>query len=164
MRVLYFSDNGSDHNRRFLEKIGSFGHEVFFLDFTGQEPRFFCLPELYRSNPRQTFPRDVAPDAVEAFLPNCSRGCESCGRIFFMPGRFKVAGTWPRCRDSIRWSSCRGARICLCMLKRMRSGNVRPKWPCAEQMASHATVTQFARQDCGTRLSLRIVLRSFHGG
>jgi glycosyltransferase involved in cell wall biosynthesis len=69
MRVLYFSDNGSDHNRRFLEKIGSFGHEVFFLDSTGQEPRFVLPPGVLRVKPRQTFPRDVAPHTVEAFLP-----------------------------------------------------------------------------------------------
>ena len=34
MRILYFSDNGSDHNRRFLEKLTAFGHDVCFLDAT----------------------------------------------------------------------------------------------------------------------------------
>jgi glycosyltransferase involved in cell wall biosynthesis len=69
MRVLYFSDNGSDHNRRFIEKIGSFGHEVWFLDLTGQEPRFSLSPGVRWVKPRQAFPRDAAPDTVEAFLP-----------------------------------------------------------------------------------------------
>ncbi len=69
MRVLYFSDNGSDHNRRFLEKIASFGHEVFFLDITGEEPRFAMPVGVARIKAGQTLTRDVAPDAAEAFLP-----------------------------------------------------------------------------------------------
>lgn len=69
MRVLYFSDNGSDHNRRFLEKISSFGHEVWFLDFTGGAPEFALPPRVTRVVPEKTFPRFSAPDVMEAFLP-----------------------------------------------------------------------------------------------
>src|SRR6266568_7185050 len=69
MRVLYFSDNGSDHNRRFLEKISSFGHEVWFLDFTGQPPEFSLPVGVKRVKPLQTFPRNVDPEAIRAFLP-----------------------------------------------------------------------------------------------
>lgn len=69
MRVLYFSDNGSDHNRRFLEKISSFGHEVWFLDFTGRMPDFTLPAGVTRVKPKQTFPRDISPDALQAFLP-----------------------------------------------------------------------------------------------
>jgi L-malate glycosyltransferase len=69
MRVLYFSDNGSDHNRRFLEKISAFGHEVFFLDITGQEAKFSMPRSVTGVKGRHAFPRDAAPDAVDAFLP-----------------------------------------------------------------------------------------------
>ena len=93
MRVLYFSDNGSDHNRRFLEKISSFGHEVWFLDLTGQPSQFSLPPGVSRVKPKRTFPRDAAPSEVGSlFYPNCNRGCESCSRIFFMQGQFKAAG------------------------------------------------------------------------
>jgi glycosyltransferase involved in cell wall biosynthesis len=34
VRIVYVSDNSSDHNRRFLEKLASFGHDVCFLDAT----------------------------------------------------------------------------------------------------------------------------------
>jgi glycosyltransferase involved in cell wall biosynthesis len=69
MRVLYFSDNGSDHNRRFVEKITSFGHELFFLDITGQQPRFPMPPRAVRITAHQTFPREAPPNVVRAFLP-----------------------------------------------------------------------------------------------
>ncbi len=32
MKVLYFSDNTSAHNQRFLEKLSQAGLEVWFLD------------------------------------------------------------------------------------------------------------------------------------
>lgn len=44
MRILYFSDNRSDHNRRFLEKLISFGHEVYFLDATQPDSAGRSLP------------------------------------------------------------------------------------------------------------------------
>ncbi|HSY65873.1 MAG TPA: glycosyltransferase family 4 protein [Terriglobales bacterium] len=36
MRILYFSDNVSDHNRRFLHELAASGHEVYFLNVTQQ--------------------------------------------------------------------------------------------------------------------------------
>lgn len=36
MRILYFSDNVSDHNRRFLHELTASGHEAHFLDITQQ--------------------------------------------------------------------------------------------------------------------------------
>jgi glycosyltransferase involved in cell wall biosynthesis len=69
MRVLYFTDNGSDHNRRFIEKIRSFGHEIWFLDFTGQSPTFTMPPGVTWLEPKQTFSRDVSPNTLEGFLP-----------------------------------------------------------------------------------------------
>ena len=66
MRVLYFSDNGSDHNRRFLDKIASFGHDVWFLNFTSDErPPFSLSPRVQWIQPKRALPRDVAPKAAE---------------------------------------------------------------------------------------------------
>jgi glycosyltransferase involved in cell wall biosynthesis len=39
VRILYFSDNASNHNRRFLEKLISCGHEVHFLNLMGSRNR-----------------------------------------------------------------------------------------------------------------------------
>jgi glycosyltransferase involved in cell wall biosynthesis len=39
VRILYCSDNSSDHNLRFLQKISSAGHEVFFCDLSGGDER-----------------------------------------------------------------------------------------------------------------------------
>jgi glycosyltransferase involved in cell wall biosynthesis len=36
VRILYFSDNVSDHNRRFLHELAASGHEVYFLNVTQQ--------------------------------------------------------------------------------------------------------------------------------
>jgi glycosyltransferase involved in cell wall biosynthesis len=35
MRVLYFTDNNSDHNRRFLAKLAHSGHEILYLSLSG---------------------------------------------------------------------------------------------------------------------------------
>jgi L-malate glycosyltransferase len=37
VRILYFSDNRSDHNRRFLEKLAEAEHEVWFLDVANND-------------------------------------------------------------------------------------------------------------------------------
>ena len=37
MRVLYFSDNTSDHNRRFISELAKRGIDVWFLDLTAPE-------------------------------------------------------------------------------------------------------------------------------
>lgn len=70
MRILYLSDNSSDHNRRFLEKLSSFGHELWFLDVTRD-----CLPDwllpagVHWVRPERTLPRGADPSAFEDFLP-----------------------------------------------------------------------------------------------
>jgi L-malate glycosyltransferase len=61
VRILYFSDNNSDHNHRFLEKLTSFGHEVHFLDAT-QESLGSSLPGgVRRVQLRRRVHRDAAP-------------------------------------------------------------------------------------------------------
>jgi glycosyltransferase involved in cell wall biosynthesis len=62
VRVLYFSDNSSDHNRRFLEKLTAFGHDVFFLDVTQQQLEENSLPRrVHRVRAQQIIRRDADP-------------------------------------------------------------------------------------------------------
>jgi glycosyltransferase involved in cell wall biosynthesis len=44
VRVLYVSDNRSDHNRRFLEKLSEAGHQISFLDITDNRREADWLP------------------------------------------------------------------------------------------------------------------------
>lgn len=70
MKVLYFSDNCSDHNRCFLQKLAEAGVEAWFLDPTSD-----CLPEEWLPKgvrwiqPRKKLKRDVRPQEFEEFLP-----------------------------------------------------------------------------------------------
>jgi len=70
MRVLYFSDNTSDHNRRFLEKLSEVGLEVWFLDPTSDHPALNWLPDGVRwVRTGQKVRRDGEPAAFAEFLP-----------------------------------------------------------------------------------------------
>ncbi|MGH9504263.1 MAG: glycosyltransferase family 4 protein [Terriglobales bacterium] len=70
MRILYFSDNTSDHNRRFLEKLAGFGHEVWFLDSSSDHVPEAWLPTGVRGLAhRKVVPRDSDPGVYEEFLP-----------------------------------------------------------------------------------------------
>lgn len=70
MRVVYFSDNSSDHNRRFLEKLTAFGHDVFFLDVTRQQLAESWLPRgIHRVHLKQNIRRDADPTQFAGFLP-----------------------------------------------------------------------------------------------
>ena len=70
MRVLYFSDNTSGHNRRFLEKISSFGHEVWFLDLTGSSPTDDWLPRGVRCvRQKVVAPREADPSFYRDLVP-----------------------------------------------------------------------------------------------
>jgi L-malate glycosyltransferase len=69
MRVLYFSDNTSDHNRRFLEKFSQAGVEVWFLDPTGDPLAENWLPEgIHWIRARQKMRRDADPSEFAEFL------------------------------------------------------------------------------------------------
>ena len=62
MRILYLSDNVSDHNRRFLFELAASGHEVHFLDITQQVPAKEWLPTgVQRVELRQSIRRDAEP-------------------------------------------------------------------------------------------------------
>ena len=69
MQILYFSDNSSDHNRRFLEKLTSFGHEVYFLDVTQDGFEETSLPRgVRRVACKQYIRRDADPSQFAGFL------------------------------------------------------------------------------------------------
>jgi len=75
MRVLYFSDNTSDHNRRFLERISQAGHEIWFLDPTSGSNASDRLAENWLPQgvrwiqSRQQMRRDASPAECAGFLP-----------------------------------------------------------------------------------------------
>ena len=74
MRLLYFTDNNSDHNRRFLDKLAVSGHEVFYLSLAGAPYPSFWLPrgiKLVKSE--STFPRHSPPSEIKGFLPELKR-------------------------------------------------------------------------------------------
>jgi len=69
MRVLYFSDNASDHNRRFLEKLSEAELDVWFLDPTSERLPENWLPDgVHWIRTRQRIGRDVDPSAFAGFL------------------------------------------------------------------------------------------------
>jgi L-malate glycosyltransferase len=70
VRVLYFSDNSSDHNRRFLEKLSFFGHEVWFLDSaSSSRPEGWLPAGVRRVSWRTTVPRASDPSVYKKLLP-----------------------------------------------------------------------------------------------
>jgi L-malate glycosyltransferase len=70
VRVLYFSDNSSDHNRRFLEKLSFFGYEVWFLDTANDSVTDGWLPPGVRLVPhRGVVRRGSDPGVYAEFLP-----------------------------------------------------------------------------------------------
>jgi L-malate glycosyltransferase len=70
MRLLYFTDNNSDHNHRFLEKLAASGHEVFYLSLAGAPLPSFWLPRgIHLVETSRTFPRHTSPSELEVFLP-----------------------------------------------------------------------------------------------
>jgi len=74
VRVLYFSDNGSGHNRRFLEKLSSSGLEVWFLDCSRKQPPDGWLPSGVRLwEPEHTVSSGLAPNEYRGFLPEFQR-------------------------------------------------------------------------------------------
>ena len=69
MRILYFSDNSSDHNRRFVEKLASFGHEVCFLDATQTRLAENWLPRgVERVQSKYNLRRDADPSQFAGFI------------------------------------------------------------------------------------------------
>jgi glycosyltransferase involved in cell wall biosynthesis len=77
MKVLYFSDNVSDHNRRFLEALSQAKHEIWFLDPTTDSLPVNWLPEgVHWIQSRQRLQRGFAPHQFAGFLPEFQRWLE----------------------------------------------------------------------------------------
>ena len=69
MRVLYFSDNCSVHNRRFLEKLAGSHHEIWFLDCTRQVPPDWLPGRVRWVTPACTLAAHARPAACAEFVP-----------------------------------------------------------------------------------------------
>lgn len=69
MKVLYFSDNTSGHNQRFLEKLSQSGLEIWFLDPGSRRLEAGWLPEGVRwARTKQVIPRNSSPETFAGFL------------------------------------------------------------------------------------------------
>jgi glycosyltransferase involved in cell wall biosynthesis len=69
VRILYFSDNGSNHNLRFLEKLASSGHDVYFLDATQEGSAENWMPGgVRRVQLQQSVRRDADPRQFAGLL------------------------------------------------------------------------------------------------
>jgi glycosyltransferase involved in cell wall biosynthesis len=70
MRLLYFTDNNSDHNHRFLDKLAVSGHEVFYLSLAGAPIPSFWMPRgIHLVESRRTFSRHSPPSELKSFVP-----------------------------------------------------------------------------------------------
>jgi glycosyltransferase involved in cell wall biosynthesis len=69
MRILYFTDNSSDHNLRFLEMFISHGIEVIFLDATQDATTARPVPVGVQSvRFQRSIPRDADPSQYESIV------------------------------------------------------------------------------------------------
>ena len=70
MRILYLTDNNSVHNRRFLEKLASAGHEVWFWNLTAPRPPQHGLPHGVQSIiSAKSVHRGASPGEYRELLP-----------------------------------------------------------------------------------------------
>jgi L-malate glycosyltransferase len=70
VRILYFSDNSSDHNRRFLENLTASGDEIYFLDATQEQFTESWLPRgVRRVQLESRVCRDAGPSQFAELLP-----------------------------------------------------------------------------------------------
>ncbi len=70
MRILYLTDNGSVHNRRFLEKLVSAGCEVWSWNLTATEPSENGFPSSVQSvTSTKSVSRGASPDQYRELLP-----------------------------------------------------------------------------------------------
>ena len=100
MKVLYFSDNTSGHNQRFLEKLSEAGLEVWFLDPTSNYVAEGWLPEgVQWVRPKHALPRNSDLTTFAGFLPEFQHllgeigpdlvhagPIQSCGRLTALSG------------------------------------------------------------------------------
>lgn len=78
MKVLYFSDNISDHNRRFLEALSQAKHEIWFLDPTCDHlPENWLPGGVHWVQPRQRLQPGRTPSEFATFLPEFQNWLET---------------------------------------------------------------------------------------
>lgn len=93
MRVLYFSDNTSDHNRRFLEKLAQAGLETWFLDPTSDGAPQNWLPDGVRwIQARQKMRRDGDPGEFAGFLTEFQDWLKTIGPDLVHAGPAQTCG------------------------------------------------------------------------
>jgi glycosyltransferase involved in cell wall biosynthesis len=93
VKVLYFSDNASGHNQRFLEKLSQSGLEVWFLDPGSNCLEEGWLPEGVRwVRTKQTVPRNSPPAAFAGFLPEFRELLDEIGPDVIHAGPMQTCG------------------------------------------------------------------------
>jgi L-malate glycosyltransferase len=70
VRILYCSDNSSEHNRRFVSQLSTAGHEIFFLDIScsSADPQP-CWQNVVRVKHCIKVQRGSEPDSIRTFVP-----------------------------------------------------------------------------------------------
>jgi len=70
VRILYCSDNSSEHNRRFVSQLSAAGHEIFFLDIScsSADDHPFWKNVVHVRHGMQ-LQRGSEPDSVKKFMP-----------------------------------------------------------------------------------------------
>jgi len=93
VKVLYFSDNASGHNQRFLEMLSQAGVEVWFLDPTCSAVAEHWLPEGVRWVQLKQKPlRNSAPATFAAFLPEFQQLLQEIGPDLVHAGPIQSCG------------------------------------------------------------------------
>jgi glycosyltransferase involved in cell wall biosynthesis len=93
VKVLYFSDNASGHNQRFLEMLSQAGLEVWFLDPTSSGVAQGWLPKgVHWVRPKQTPLRNSAPATFGAFLPEFRQLLQEIGPDLVHAGPIQSCG------------------------------------------------------------------------
>ena len=73
MRLLYFTDNNSGHNRRFLAKLSDSAHDVYYLSLAGTPPEGWVPPGIRVVPFSRSFPRRSPPSLLGSFVPEFRR-------------------------------------------------------------------------------------------
>ena len=93
MKVLYFSDNASGHNQRFLEMLSQAGLDVWFLDPTSSGVAQGWLPKgVHWVRVKHAPLRNSAPTTFAAFLPEFRQLLQEIGPDLVHAGPIQSCG------------------------------------------------------------------------
>jgi glycosyltransferase involved in cell wall biosynthesis len=93
VKVLYFSDNASGHNQRFLEKLSAAGLDVWFLDPTSSFIADGWLPEgVHWARPKRIVPQNSGPATFARFLPEFQQLLKKIGPDLVHAGPIQSCG------------------------------------------------------------------------